>query len=216
MVTKKPIKKDTFITIANIISSIASLFYLLIASFFAVLILVFENTSINDIIFISLFIFPCLFPLPLAINAHIYKRDIESIFHLGYMVFAPIIALFFYYGYIDNIKQDTSIFLLIMLIFILSLPYLFLLRNFYLWCRNVRLNKERKHKCIKGLVRILNTPDVTLSGIVGSTIGGIAGGIAGATVNGMVSDGISVIAGVIAGIVVALLGIAIIRLINVS
>jgi len=55
--------------------------------------------------------------LILTIHAHINKRNIEKYFHLLYMIFAP---LFIY------------------LPFILCIPPLFVLRNYYLWYRDYK------------------------------------------------------------------------------
>ncbi len=77
-----------------------------------------------------------LLPLPLTIHAHINKRNIEKYFHLLYMVFAPLLLLFLYYGYDTATKDIDSIVFLTMIIVILSIPLLFVLRNCYLWYRD--------------------------------------------------------------------------------
>ena len=119
--TRKQVKTGWFIVIITIVSVIATFLYGFIATFFVAFVMYDENYHIYDIIFPYLIVFICcLFPLPIAIYAHINKRNIEKYFHLLYMIFAP---LFIY------------------LPFILCIPLLFVLRNCYLWYRNKKLNK---------------------------------------------------------------------------
>lgn len=61
-------------------------------------------------------------PLPLAIYAYTHKNAVETIFHLGYMLLAPIVAF---------LSLDS----VVVFILILSIPFLFLLKNLYLCYR---------------------------------------------------------------------------------
>ncbi|MDE5602693.1 MAG: hypothetical protein K2I71_02075 [Helicobacter sp.] len=82
----------------------------------------------------NIFYFLCAFilfsfPLPLTIHAHIHKRTIEKYFHLLYMVFAPLLVYPF-------MLPSKAIFFSI-----LSIPFIFLFRNCYLWYRESKNNK---------------------------------------------------------------------------
>ncbi|WP_162550373.1 hypothetical protein [Helicobacter apodemus] len=84
------------------------------------------DTTIVSVFIVLIFFIHLIFPLPLAIKAHKNKRNIEKYFHLFYMLFAPILLVFFAYGY-DNTKGLNSIIFLIMTISIPLIPFLFLL-----------------------------------------------------------------------------------------
>ncbi len=108
---------DWFIAITFFIYSIIEIIYGLILSF-AFVLTGYNSTTYYDIIFSYSFVFIYfILPLPLTIHAHINKRNIEKYFHLLYMIFAP---LFIY------------------LPFILCIPPLFVLRNYYLWYRDYK------------------------------------------------------------------------------
>ncbi|MDE5603326.1 MAG: hypothetical protein K2I71_05350 [Helicobacter sp.] len=242
MRNKNYIKKDPFITFANTISFIATLCYGCIAIFSTLLMFSFKNAHTTDAILTCFIIFPCCFSLPLAINAHINKKDVESLFFLGYMVFAPIATTFLYWGYIDNIKKDSnSIFLLILDIFILCIPYLFLFRNCYLWYKDKKLNNESDSRFVSkrkkykdtddgndtnflityGLgcflsYHLLSYTDYTIGVIVIAIVSGITGHIASSVANTIAGDNTNFLIISIAGFtittVTVLLGMIIIGL----
>ncbi|TLE14995.1 hypothetical protein LS72_007695 [Helicobacter apodemus] len=132
-----------FEVIATMVYFITILYYTLIEAALLFLdFLVNGHTTIVSVFIVLIFFIHLIFPLPLAIRAHKNKRNIKKYFHLCYMVFAPMLLVFFAYGYDTTTKDINSIVFLTMIIVILSIPPLFVLRNCYLWYRDKKVSYD--------------------------------------------------------------------------
>lgn len=134
---------DKFIKISFFIYLITFVIHLFIMLFFRVLITYCVECATYGDIISNYLLYPIYLslPLPLAIYAYINKREIEAIFHLGYMIFAPII--FFYILSSNSYEYDfNSIFTKTSIIFLIP-PLFFVLKNWYLSYREYRNNPMR-------------------------------------------------------------------------
>ncbi|MDE5602695.1 MAG: V-type ATPase subunit a family protein [Helicobacter sp.] len=218
---------DWFAIITLIVSIISGMFYGVIIAFLAGFARMSSIYDTNDVIFIYLIFFiGCFLPPPLALIADKNKRDIEALFFLGYMVFAPMITIFLFDS-TSNSKDSNSTFFLILAIFILSIPFLFLFKNCYLWYKNKKLNKsqpiekdlESTSKAKEELTIPINHPKELLNYkeknentnsldeisdfikcvSVGASVGVIVGAFTGFFVGGNMGASIGAIAGFFAG-----------------
>ena len=133
--------KFDFTMVVTIVYTLSLIFYgTIMVVFLALWSFVDNNTYPKTILFLFVVIL-FFIPASLAIHAHKNKKDIEALFFLGYMVFAPMITIYLYLGSTNNIQDSNSTFFLILAIFILSIPFIFLFRNCYLWYRESKNNK---------------------------------------------------------------------------
>ncbi len=196
-----------FEVIVIIIWGITAFFYGSIGGVLWVLLHIVPNNRVDDNIFFFFLVFfiYLAFPLPLAIKAHKNKRNIEKYFHLFYMVFAPILFLLLYENYNNATKDIDSIVFLTMIIFILSISFLFLLRNLYLWYRDSKDKRNLKESTI------ITKEEILIRKITGTIMGMSIGGAIGASIGGII--GISAIGAMLGAMLGTIAGVAV-ELIN--
>ncbi|AWI33327.1 hypothetical protein [Helicobacter apodemus] len=119
---------DKFIKIITLVYLVPLSIYAVPIVFFIGLIIISPMNNIySDSILIYSFIF-IYFVLPpvLTIEAYANKKINEVIFHLAYMIFAPLLI----YLFMIPLKEVSLI--------ILCIPLLFVLKNYYLWYRDYK------------------------------------------------------------------------------